>query len=187
MYSIEEVNRFDADRFIEVFGNIVEFCQLCSAAIYSYRPFRNVDHIHQLVCAFIDELPLSGKEGVLRLHPDLAGKVAQSGLLSSESTDEQNAAGLHSLTEQERHILINHNGSYREKFGFPFVICAKQNKKNAILSGIEARVKNDKITEILTGIEEVKKICEIRLKNIIFESSASEPLSTIRSEREAKL
>ena len=56
---------------------------------------------------------------------------------------------------------------YKEKFGFPFVICARQNKKEAILQGIAARLNNDKTQEIETGVAEVKKICWLRLNNII--------------------
>ena len=61
---------------------------------------------------------------------------------------------------------------YREKFGFPFVICARQNKKDAILNGIVHRLNNTADRELSTGIEEVKKICLLRLQNIA-ESSTS--------------
>ena len=56
---------------------------------------------------------------------------------------------------------------YREKFGFPFVICARQNKKEAILKGISLRLNNTAELELETGIEEVKKICLLRLQNIV--------------------
>lgn len=61
---------------------------------------------------------------------------------------------------------------YREKFGFPFVICARQNKKEAILKGISERLENVCTVELNTGIEEVKKICMLRLLNIIADSKA---------------
>ena len=47
------------------------------------------------------------------------------------------------------------------------MICARQNKKEAILRGIAARLNNDKVQEIETGVAEVKKICWLRLNNII--------------------
>ena len=53
-----------------------------------------------------------GKEGVLRLHPDLAGKLAQLGNLTGESTDEQKAAGLDTLTEEEIATLTQANSEY---------------------------------------------------------------------------
>ena len=56
---------------------------------------------------------------------------------------------------------------YKEKFGFPFVICARQNKKDAILKGIQHRLNNSADQELKTGIEEVEKICLLRLQNIV--------------------
>jgi len=58
-------------------------------------------------------------------------------------------------------------GRYKAKFGFPFVICARENKKAAILSGVAQRLQNDIVTEVATGIGEVKKISFFRLCNII--------------------
>lgn len=56
---------------------------------------------------------------------------------------------------------------YKEKFGFPFVICARENKKQAIINGIKTRLDNDKDKELATGITEVKKIAFYRLVDIV--------------------
>lgn len=49
------------------------------------------------------------------------------------------------------------------------MVCARLNKKAAILSGIEERLKNESDVELQTGIEEVKKITLLRLQNIVQE------------------
>ena len=41
------------------------------------------------------------------------------------------------------------------------------NKKEAILKGLEDRYSNDVKEELETGIEQVLKICELRLKDIL--------------------
>jgi len=97
----------------------------------------------------------------------LAGKLAEQGLLTTESTNEQLAAGLNTMTPAERSILTENNNAYKEKFGFPFVICARENKKKAILDGISTRVNNPAKVELQTGITEVKKIAFYRLDAII--------------------
>jgi 2-oxo-4-hydroxy-4-carboxy-5-ureidoimidazoline decarboxylase len=67
---------------------------------------------------------------------------------------------------------MNHlNQQYKQKFGFPFVICARENKKEAILSGLERRQNNSKETEAITGVEEVKKICRLRILDIVDSAS----------------
>lgn len=50
-----------------------------------------------------------GKEGVLRLHPDLAGRLAELGNLTQESSAEQKAAGLDTLTSEEKIMLKETN------------------------------------------------------------------------------
>ena len=71
------------------------------------------------------------------------------------------------MTPAERSILTENNNAYKEKFGFPFVICARENKKKAILDGISTRVNNPAKVELQTGITEVKKIAFYRLDAII--------------------
>ena len=46
---------------------------------------------------------------MLRIHPDLAGRVAQQGALTSESTEEQTSAGLTELTEEELQLMTDRN------------------------------------------------------------------------------
>ena len=116
---------------------------------------------------------LTGKEGVLRLHPDLAGRLAAAGALTRESTKEQSAAGLHLMTESERQKMSDLNEKYKQKFGFPFVICARENKKDAILQGLERRLQNSAESEAVTGVNEVKKICHLRLMDIVDENSVA--------------
>ncbi len=59
------------------------------------------------------------------------------------------------------------NCRYKSKFGFPFVICARENKKAAILSGLNNRLKNSNNKEVTQGVEEVKKIAFYRLLDIM--------------------
>ena len=114
-------------------------------------------------------LSVSVKEGILRVHPDLAGRLADQNALTEESTNEQQSAGLNSLSSDEKQYLQTHNEAYKQKFGFPFVICARENKKESIMSGIKERFENDKQSETLKGVEEVKKIAWFRLSDIVSE------------------
>lgn len=57
-------------------------------------------------------MEITGREGVLRLHPDLAGKIAEQGGLSTESEKEQSAAGLKELSEEDKSALQYLNERY---------------------------------------------------------------------------
>ena len=114
------------------------------------------------------------KVGILRCHPDLAGSLAASGQLSAESTSEQHRAGLLNLSPSEQTFLSEHNDKYKKKFGFPFVICVRENKKQAIMEGITQRLHNCLEEEVDIGIEQVKKIGYIRLCDIVKQESKSD-------------
>lgn len=165
--TMSEVNLMDYEEFIKVFGNVIEHCSLCVAAVWRYRPFKSVKHLYEEICTFVDQLPGSGREGILRSHPDLAGRVAMQGQLTAESTREQRTAGMADLTPQERDHLLQMNKRYREKFGFPFVICARLNRKDVILESLEVRLDNPAEVELEKGIAEVKKICQLRLSDLL--------------------
>ena len=59
------------------------------------------------------------------------------------------------------------NQNYKEKFGFPFVICARNHKKDEIFYAMEHRYKNDQNMELGTAIEEIIKIAELRVRDIV--------------------
>merc|ERR1711971_98998 len=102
----------------------------------------------------VSALPLSVKEGILRVHPDLAGRHAEAGQLTSESTGEQSSANLNLMTCEEKDKMKT------------------LNKKEAILKGLELRCYNSLQVETLTGIEEVMKICELRVRDLVIDNAS---------------
>ncbi|KAK5643207.1 hypothetical protein RI129_007052 [Pyrocoelia pectoralis] len=69
---------------------------------------------------------------------------------------------LDSLSEHDKSFR------YRVKFGFPYIICVREkNNTSEILDDIESRLSNGKEEELCTAIDEVKKICRLRLLTLI--------------------
>jgi OHCU decarboxylase len=89
------------------------------------------------------------------------------GQLTRESTREQASAGLNKLSAEEIALFQKSNADYQAKFGFPFVLCARLNKKDAILRGFETRLKNSREQEIRAALAEIFKIAELRLRDLI--------------------
>lgn len=162
--SISSVNNLNSDDFVKNFGNVVEMTPSCAAGVCSERPFSSFDSFVAAMCQFIDNLPKDGREEILRNHPDLADRLES---LTPESQREQTQAGITTLSVEQIQQLKHYNKLYKEKFGFPFVICARLNNKDAILSGIRTRLNNDREQELKCGIEEVKKIMLLRMKDLV--------------------
>ncbi|KAM8881364.1 2-oxo-4-hydroxy-4-carboxy-5-ureidoimidazoline decarboxylase [Synchiropus picturatus] len=160
-------NSLSYEDFVETFGNVVEKCPMVAAAVWSDRPFVSVTELEDAIGRFIDALPESGKEGILRCHPDLAGRDLQGGRLTRESQEEQAGAGMDRLDATEVSRMSQLNQEYKRRFGFPFVICARMNDKATILLQLSKRLKNEPHEERALGIQEVKKICRLRLHSLL--------------------
>lgn len=98
-------------------------------------------------------------------HPELAGKAAIDKTLTEASAAEQASAGLDRLTEAEFAQFHALNAAYRERFGFPFIICVRLTDKAGILAAMEARLANDRDTEIATAIAQIGEIVRLRLED----------------------
>ncbi len=105
--------------------------------------------------------------GVLRAHPDLAGKLAAAKRLTPESTAEQASAALDALTDAERSTFQRLNADYVARHGFPFIIAVRDNTKASILQAFHARIGNDSATEFATACAQVERIAELRLKDLL--------------------
>ena len=71
------------------------------------------------------------------------------------------------MSAEETGQFRNFNRRYRAKFDFPFVICARENKKDAILAAFPKRLENSREEEIETALREIFKIAELRLQDLI--------------------
>lgn len=105
--------------------------------------------------------------GVLRAHPDLAGRLAAAKRLTAASASEQASAGLDALTDAERARFVELNTAYTQRFGFPFILAVKGRTKVEILENFESRIGNDRDTEFATACAQVERIALLRLKDIL--------------------
>lgn len=165
--SIDEVNSLSHARFVEVFGSLFEGSPWIVERAWSSRPWEDLDRLHRALCAVMYGARQEEKEALIRAHPDLVDEAALAGTLTAESTREQAAAGLDRLSPEERATFTSLNKEYRERFGFPFVICARENKKESIVAGFAARLHNTRDQEIGAALIEIAKIARLRLRDLI--------------------
>ena len=109
------------------------------------------------------------KLALLNSHPELAGKEAVAGTLTDESTREQAAAGLSAMTAADVSQLRELNAAYRAKFGFPFIIVARNNCQGAIFGAIKSRLLNTQTMEFNNNLMQVGEIARLRLLDLITE------------------
>jgi 2-oxo-4-hydroxy-4-carboxy-5-ureidoimidazoline decarboxylase len=172
--TLEEINALGREAFIQAFAGLFEGRPWIVTRAWSKRPFTSLEALHQTLCSIMYEASAGQQVALLSAHPDLVGRAALAGTLSPASTGEQVAAGLDCLTPAEIAAFQSYNQEYRARFGFPFVICARENKKVSILAGFAARLSHTYEQEINLALAEVAKICAFRLHDLVEETPVSQ-------------
>ena len=167
--TLSQLNAMDEPQFVATVGPVFEHSPWIAQRTFPKRPFASILELHGRLVATVRAADESEKLGLIRTHPDLVGKMAREGGLTRESTAEQRAAGLTALSAAEVKQFDEYNAAYRERFGFPFVICARENRKDAILAAFPVRLKNTREAEIDAALGEISKIARLRLIDAIDE------------------
>lgn len=166
----ERPSRMEKARFVERFGGIFEHSPWIAERAWGLElgpAHDSATGLHNALCRMFRSASEAERLGVLRAHPDLAGKLAAAKRLTPESTAEQASAALDALTDEERATFQRLNGDYVEKHGFPFIIAVRDNTKASILAAFQTRISNDTATEFATACRQVERIAELRLKDIL--------------------
>ena len=164
---MDAADRLDRDAFVARFGGVFEASPWIAGAAWDARPFGSVDALHAALVAVVDAAPEADRLALIRAHPDLAGKAAIAGELTPESTREQSSAGLDRLTPEQYARLTGLTAAYRERFGFPFVVCAREHTADSIIAAAAARTAADPDREERTALSEIAKIARLRLEDLV--------------------
>jgi OHCU decarboxylase len=126
-----------------------------------------LDRVHAALVAVFRAASEEERLGVLRAHPDLAGRLAIAGELTEDSRKEQAGAGLDRLSPAEHARFTELNTAYTQKFGFPFIIAVKGLTKDDILAAFERRIDNSREEEFSTAAAQVERIALLRLSSML--------------------
>ncbi len=166
-YTLAEINSLSRQDFVRIIGPVFEHSAWIAETTWPQRPFTSVDHLHRALCETVNSAGEERQLALIRAHPDLVDAAAVAGTLTAASTKEQASAGLDQLTPEEIARFQKFNDAYRSRFGFPFVICARLNKKETIVNGFRVRLEHSRAEEIKTSLEEIGKIAWLRLKDLV--------------------
>ncbi len=149
------------------FGGVFEASPWIAGAAWDARPFGTVQGLHAAMVRALEHAPHERRLALIRAHPDLAGKAAIAGELTRESEREQAAAGLDRLTPAQYERITGLTAAYRERFGFPFVVCAREHTPDSIIATAAQRLEADPDEEEQTALSEIAKIARLRLADLV--------------------
>jgi N-carbamoyl-L-amino-acid hydrolase len=134
------------------------------------RPFASWAHLKHCMAQVLKDAGREAQIGLIRAHPELAGKAMVQKELTSESTNEQSKAGLTECTPSEFEKIQSLNAAYNQKFGWPFILAVRGPRglglnKHQIIATFERRLNGHPEFELQECLRNIHRIVEIRLND----------------------
>ncbi|MEM6254773.1 MAG: 2-oxo-4-hydroxy-4-carboxy-5-ureidoimidazoline decarboxylase [Cyanobacteria bacterium P01_D01_bin.156] len=161
--SINHINQLDQSAFVDLLGGIFEDTPSIAAQVWGQRPFQDLFDLHTKMVAIVEQMTTVEKLALIKAHPELGSRRP----MADASVKEQASAGLDRINQSVYDRLVQLNGDYRQKFGFPFVMAVKGQTQEAILGALETRMANAQDDEVQQALVEIYKIARLRLEALV--------------------
>jgi len=161
--TIDALNSCDAATFVSLMGEVFEHAQWVAQAVVAERPFASAEVLHAAMMTKVESLSEPELLKLLAGHPELGGADARSGKMTADSVREQGKLSLNSLDQAQALRWDALNATYRERFGFPFIICVSRHTRSSVLRNFEKRLMNERSSELAHAVTEIGRITRLRL------------------------
>jgi N-carbamoyl-L-amino-acid hydrolase len=171
MIALAQLNSTSAHEFVAALASIFEHSPWVPQRVAALRPFAGVIALHTALCKAVLQAEDELQVALIRAHPQLAGRAALAGDLTSASTSEQKGAGLSlsALTQPQLVRLESLNAEYAGRFGFPFVLAVKGHTPDSVIAALAQRLRHDAHEERSVALREICRIAHFRLADLVEE------------------
>ena len=172
MTTLQDLNSAPAAAFVDALRGIYEHSPWIPERAAAQRPFVGIAALKFALQTVVAKASVDEQLGLIRAHPELAGKAAIAGQLTDESTHEQATSGLNLCSAAEYATLHQLNADYNLKFGFPFILAVKGPDghgltRQGIIETFSRRLKNQRADEMAECLRQIHRIAEVRLNDLL--------------------
>ena len=166
--TLEQLNAASPAEALALLDGLYEHSPWIAEQALAQRPFRSMAHLQHAMAQVVRTADTEAQLGLIRAHPELAGKAMVAKSLTAESTHEQSKAGLTQCTPEEFERIQQLNAAYNERFGFPFILAVRGPRgkglpKQEIIDTFARRLDNHPEFELAEALRNIHRIAEIRL------------------------
>ncbi len=168
--TLAQLNTASPAEAVQLLDGIYEHSPWVAEGAMAARPFKSLADLKYQLAKVLQKSGIDKQLGLIRAHPELAGKAMVSKTLTAESTNEQGKAGLTDCTPEEFTKIQKLNADYNTKFGFPFILAVRGARgaglnKAQIIATFERRLHGHPEFERQECLRNINRIAEIRLND----------------------
>jgi beta-ureidopropionase / N-carbamoyl-L-amino-acid hydrolase len=172
MTTLQDLNSCASADFVDTLRGIYEHSPWIPERAAPLRPFATIAALKFALQSVVSKASIDEQLGLIRAHPELAGKAAIAGQLTEESTHEQAKSGLNLCSAEEYATLHQLNADYNSKFGFPFILAVKGPDgqgltRQIIIDTFTRRLKNQRADEMAECLRQIHRIAELRINDLL--------------------
>ena len=175
--TLQALNSLQASDFVSELAEVFEHAPWVAETAAMGRPYPTIVALHDAMMHAVQTASPDQQAAFIGGHPELGSRVRRAELTDHSQT-EQGGLGLDRLSAEEFDRFSRLNAAYREKFGFPFIICVRRHTRDSILRQFERRLRHDIGTERAAVLEEIGLITRLRLVAKV--DGPGEPVTTGR-------
>ena len=168
-------SRMNREEFVQTFGGVYEHSQWIAKAVFASgvtEDHDTISGIHGALRNVVDTAHYGRQLALLRAHPDLVGKMAVAGRLTTESKIEQASAQLDHCTVEEFEEFQALNDRYKNIYKFPYILAVRGRNRQEILENFRSRMGNDTEVEFAEALKQVHRIALLRVQALFKEERA---------------
>ena len=162
--TVMQLSQMDQAAFVAALDGIFEHSPWVAERAWGRRPFADREALLGTLVGAMQAAPRNAQLALIRAHPELAGKAAVRGELTTESSREQAGAGLAACSPEEFELIQALNGAYNAKFGFPFISAVRGLGRADIIAAMERRLGHDPEAEFAEALRQIARIAALRLE-----------------------
>ena len=178
---LDDVNAMDREQFVATFAPLFQGPTWVVENAYTQRPFADTSSLRLAFQEALFAATPEQQRELMGAYPALASDTVAEGAAGEHSTLDQASAGLTRLAEEDHAAFREVTTAYREKFGFPLIVCVRDNpSRDRILEQGRARLQNSPTQEHAAALIEIAKIAGHRFDDLVTDAN---PIHSARTQR----
>lgn len=163
----------ESSDFVELLRHVFEHSPWVVEAAAEKRPFVSIQALQATFESVLYGASEAHQVDLIRAHPDLAAKLDTLPKLTEFSQQEQAKAGFAALPEATLEAMRESLGTYRKRFGHPFILCVTEYTAEQVLPILDARLEASPEAERLACLYQIARIGWHRICSLISSAESS--------------